>query len=330
MRVTRREGSFIKQFGGADGEIVCFKFYQAGVAQGCPGACSYCFLQTSPAFVFRKDYDLMGTLYENLRDIVPQVRAWLKRVTTPAGMIVGENQDGIGFEYPYKRLLGVTPLELLIPLFENENPHGHLLVVLSKFVGTRYAEAFGPQRHVAYSWSLSLPSVSEKYEKKVSPLPARVAKARRMKAAGYRVRFRLDALAPVPGWQGELEEVMGLVNDVGPEMLTVGALRATCVGALRNAAEANGRDASIFDYIETVDPSNFKHRTADDFHAAAFRRVRELVAPGITLGLCKEDLSMWQEAGVEWAGCHCLHGADDRVTVPRLHLLQRTRAEVLR
>jgi DNA repair photolyase len=323
MKTTTRKGSFIKQFDGAgENNIVCFRFWQAVIASGCPGECSYCFLQTSPAYVFNGEYDLMGTLFDNLRDIVPQTRAWLRARREPTGIVLGETQDGIAFEHPYKRHLGVTPLELLIPLFEGENPLGHTLVVLSKFVGTRYAEAFGPQRNVVYSWSLSLPSISERYERKVSPLMARVVKAHDLKREGYRVRFRLDALAPVEGWEEELRRVIDLVNEVGPEMLTIGALRATNPTALRRAAERNGRDASIFDHLATVDPSNFKHRTSEEFHTAAFMMIRERLAPGIALGLCKEDVSMWRSAGVGWQGCHCLHGAADAVTTPRLHLIE--------
>jgi len=65
-------------------------------------------------------YDLKGTLFSNIRRIVPEARAWLKQ-PQPAGLIIGENQDGLAFEKTYKRLLQVTPLELLIPLFQNEN-----------------------------------------------------------------------------------------------------------------------------------------------------------------------------------------------------------------
>jgi hypothetical protein len=148
-----------------------------------------------------------------------------------------------------------------------------------------------------------------------------------MKRDGYRVRFRLDALAPIPDWRDELRQIVGSINEVEPEMLTLGALRATNPTALRQAAERNGRNAGIFDYIKTVDPSAFKHRTDDDFHTEAFKTVKALLKPSIRLGLCKEDLSLWQKTGVEWQGCHCLHGAEDLITTPRLHLLERTKPE---
>ena len=325
MLVTRRSGPFIKQFSGAgDNRIICFKFWQAVIASGCPGECSYCFLQTQQPYRAGM-YDLKGTLFENLKDIVLEAKHWLQQ-PTPAGLIIGENQDGLAFEQPYKKLLGTTPLELLIPLFEKENPIGHTLIVLSKFTSTSQAETFGPSQNVVFSWSLSLPTISRKYEKKVASLEARLSKAAELKAKGYRIRFRLDALAPIDNWQQELAEVISRVNDIEPEMLTVGALRASQPTSLRRAAEKSGRDASIFDYIVSVDPSGFKYRTEDEFHVEAFRQVRNLLATNIALGLCKEDISMWKTADIQWQGCHCLSGKHDPTTSERLYLLRRINA----
>src|SRR5438270_2410723 len=197
MHTTNRAG-FIKQFvGPGENQIICFKFWQAVIASGCPGECAYCFLQTQ--YPYRSgQYDIKGTIFSNLEDIVPETRRWLQQQRTPAGLILGENQDGLAFEGAYKKELGVTPLELLIPLFNTDNPVGHLLIVLSKFTTTNYAEALGPSNNVVFSWSLSLPTISRDYEKKVASLEARLNKAKVMKKAGYRIRFRLDALAPIP------------------------------------------------------------------------------------------------------------------------------------
>jgi len=163
MKMARRAGTFIKQFvGPGDNSIICFKFWQAVVASGCPGECSYCFLQTQ--YPYRSgNYDIKGTLFENLEDIVPEAERWLRQ-ETPSGLIVGENQDGLAFEGLYKRQLGVTPLELLSPLFRDQNPVCHTLIILSKFTSTQYAEAFGPSPNIIFSWSLSLPTISNDYE----------------------------------------------------------------------------------------------------------------------------------------------------------------------
>lgn len=329
MFTAHRSGKFIKQFGGpGENNIICFKFSQAVVASGCPGECSYCFLQTQ--YPYRSGrYDIKGTLFDNLKEIVGEAEQWLKQ-PEPAGLIIGENQDGLAFEGPYKKEFGFTPLELLIPLFANpeSNPVGHKLIILSKFTSTQYAEAFGPSENVIFSWSLSLPTISRDYEKKVASLDARLSKAAEMRLLGYRIRFRLDALAPIPNWEAELREVMERINKIGPEMLTIGALRASNVGALRSSAEKNNRDSSIFHYIATIDPSNFKYRTEQDFHVSAFQQIKDSLNPGIALGLCKEDASMWQEIGAEWQGCHCLHGTADKIAQDRVQILNQPQRPV--
>ena len=319
MKVVDRASPFIRQFDGPGRNgIICFKFWQAVVASGCPGECAYCFLQTQRPYRNGR-YELKGTLFQNLDRLADEAERWIRR-ERPAGLIVGENQDGLAFERPYKKLLGITPLELLIPVFSDpaRNRAGSTLIVLSKFTTTEFAERFGSTPNTVFSWSLSLPSISERYERKVSPLALRLSKAKEMKQAGYRIRFRLDALAPVPNWEEELVATIAEVNDIKPEMLTIGALRASNQEALRGQATANGRDASIFDYIETKDPSGFKYRTDSGFHAAIFHRVKESLDPSISLGLCKEDRSLWGKIGLGWQGCHCLHGTHDDVAMERM------------
>ena len=316
MKVTQRVSGFLKQFGGpGDNCIVCFRFWQAVIASGCPGECAYCFLQTQTPYR-RGLYDLKGTLFENLRDMVPETEQWLRQ-SMPASLIMGENQDGLAFERPYKHLLGVTPLELLVPLFRDANPVGHTLIILSKFTTTEYAEVFGPCPHVVFSWSLSLPTISERFERKVAPLARRLDAARRLKEKGWRIRFRLDALAPIAGWQAEIEDIVGRINEIGPEMLTLGVVRATNGATLRRAAVANGRDGHIFDYLQEKDLSGFKYRVAPDFQVEAYQRVAELLSNETRLGLCKEDAEVWSAAKIQWRGCHCLNGSSEEVVRER-------------
>lgn len=316
MKITTRHSPFIKQFSGpGESEIICFKFWQAVVASGCPGECAYCFLQTQTPYRSGL-YDLKGTLFDNLKDLEREARQWLLD-NRSAGLIVGENQDGLAFERPYKRLLGITPLEILLPLFARNNPGSNTLVILSKFTSTEYAEAQGPNKHTVMSWSLSLPTIARKYEKSVSPLRERLKTARRLKDSGWRIRFRLDAMAPIPGWSEELNRMIEEINLLEPEMLTIGALRATSTATLRKAASRNNRDDSIFDFLSSKDPSGFKHRVNEGFHTEIFQQVHQTLSSRITLGLCKEDVSVWRSLGLPWNGCHCLHGPLDSVVVER-------------
>lgn len=317
MKILERKSPYIRQFLDiGKNNIICFRFWQAIIASGCPGECAYCFLQTQ--YPYRRGlYDLQGTIFKNLPDIVPEALLWLKQ-PCPAGLIIGENQDGLAFEKPYKKLLDITPLELLIPLFNKQNPTGHVLIILSKFVNTEYAEFFGPSSNIIFSWSLSLPSISRQFEKKVPSLEVRLNKAFSIKKDGYRIRFRLDALAPVQGWKKDLQDILLKINEIKPELLTIGALRATSPGALRKAAISNGRDGSIYDYIESKDLSGFKYRTKKEFHIQAFHLIKKILDPSIKLGLCKEDKTIWQAIDASWEGCNCLYGKYDKIAVEKM------------
>jgi spore photoproduct lyase len=139
-----------------------------------------------------------------------------------------------------------------------------------------------------------------------------------MKRAGWPIRFRLDPMIPYEDWRNGYAEAIGRINFLGPEMVTIGSLRATSGKSLRTAAKANGRNDSIFDYLtEEKDPSGFKYRLPFETQVELFRFAVKRLKGAITPALCKEDISLWNEIGLKFKGCHCLLGADDPVVFER-------------
>jgi hypothetical protein len=95
-------------------------------------------------------------------------------------------------------------------------------------------------------------------------------------------------------------------------MVTIGALRATSAKSLRKAAQRNGRDDSIFDYLtEDRDPSGFKYRIPFEEQKKMFKYVVERLTSTITPALCKEDQQLWNALGLPFRGCHCLIDSSD-------------------
>ena len=95
-------------------------------------------------------------------------------------------------------------------------------------------------------------------------------------------------------------------------MVTIGALRATSAKSLRKAAQRNGRDDSIFDYLtEDRDPSGFKYRIPFEEQKKMFKYVVERLTSNITPALCKEDQQLWNALGLPFHGCHCLIDSSD-------------------
>lgn len=316
MLTKERGSNFIRQFGGPgdDSQIVCFRFWQLVVAGGCPYRCAYCFLQTVPWFRFHPD-ELYGLVYTNVEDMLGEIREWLVD-PIPKMMIVGELQDGLVFDAAYKKATGKPLTHHVIPMFAAQRRHR--LIFLTKSTQIQYALQLPPNRQVVFSWSVNAEEVGAKWEHGTPPPSERFAAAERMKKAGWPIRFRLDPMVPFPGWQRGYAEAIKKINSVSPEMVTLGALRATSYTGLRNAARSNGRDESIFDYLtEEKDPSGFKYRVPFEAQVEMFRFAVDRLRSTIKPALCKEDKALWQALGIRFEGCHCLLGRSDAIVKAR-------------
>src|SRR5438132_168747 len=226
--VTHRN-HFIKQFTGPDegSGVVCFKFWQLVHASGCPFRCAYCFLQTTAFFRFNKAA-LMGLVYANWQEMVEEVKDWLA-APTPRMLIVGELQDGLAFDSAYAAVTGKALTHHLIQLFAAQNRHR--LVFLTKSTLIKHALKLEPTPQAVFSWSVNADYVGQRWEQG-APLPSsRFAAAAKMQEAGWPIRFRLDPMIPYndprENWREGYAETIDRINRLGPEMVTIGSLRAS-------------------------------------------------------------------------------------------------------
>lgn len=310
MKIGQRGSNFIRRFAGpgADSGIVCFRFWQLVPAGGCPYQCSYCFLQTTPWFRFNPEL-LYGLIYTNVDDMLAELRAWLAD-PVPKMLIVGELQDGLVFEHAFNKVTGHPLTHWIVPLFAQQSRHR--LIFLTKSTEIEYALKLDSTPQVVFSWSVNAEYVGRKWEHGTPPPTARFDAARTMKAAGWPVRFRLDPMVPYEGWEEGYGEAIERINEIRPEMVTLGALRATSARSLRAAAKANDRDDSIFDFLaEERDPSGFKYRVPFRQQVALFEFAHKRLSSSIVPALCKEDEALWRALGLPFRGCHCLLGSKD-------------------
>lgn len=302
LNTVTRKGCFVRQFEGAAKHpaIRCFKFWQLVAAVGCPFSCSYCFLQSTPSYVFGA-YPLSGAIFANWEDMVEDVKCWLDKPTQRM-LLVGELQDGMAFEQKYKSFAGLSLTEMLIPLFSAQDSHE--LNFLTKSTCIQFAKKLEPCSQVIFSWSVNADEVSRKWEKG-APSPARrLEAAKTMKALGWRIRLRLDPMIPIPNWRDSYARLISAINELQPEMVTVGTLRAS--KNLRSMAKHNERDYSVFDYLSEKDPAGFKWRLPLDTQLKMYGFVKRRLSKKIKLALCKEDSALWHQLDMSFGGCNCL------------------------
>jgi len=306
---TRRREVFIKQFEGpgADSGVVCFRYFEMAPVWGCPYRCAYCFLQTNPYVRFNREA-LAGLIYTNWPRMLNELEEWLT-ATTPRTLIVGELQDGLAFDNAYARVTGKPLTHHLIPLFASQQRHELIVLTKSTLISPALQLPATPQ--VIFSWSVNAEYVGRRWEQGASLPSRRFDAARKMKAAGWRVRFRLDPMLPyrdeVEDWQTGYAYAIEQINGVEPEMVTLGTLRATNKNALASAAKKNGRPTDLFAYLSEKDPSGFKYRLPRAQQLELYRFALErLNKQHIVPALCKEEASLWRELGLTFNGCHCL------------------------
>jgi spore photoproduct lyase len=280
--VARRAGGFVKEFPSGPGVTASgWRYFIPAI--GCPADCRYCFLQTyHPAgvpVVFADQGALLAEVAEKAREL-------------GGGYFYGgELCDNLILE----RQIGVLPR--LVELFRTM-PEA-TLELRTKSDEVEPLLAAGPAPNVTIAWTFSPREIAETCETGVPHLGQRIAAARKVQDAGFRIGIRLDPIVLDDGWQDAyrclLAQLSGALDPRMVESVHLGCMRYT--PALKAATVRRfGRGAPFAG--EFVQSSDGKFRYPRPARAAAYGGIAKMVrgwARGIPIRLVMETPEVIQD-----------------------------------
>jgi len=271
---------------------VCPNFYVLAHANGCgfQPKCSYCYLVSSFWYLDRPH------VFTNLRQLESEVRRWLRRDDLESYVLnTGNLSDSLTFEQ-------ARPLfARLIEIFRTESEakgRKHTLLLVTKG-GVAECRGLLDQPacgNVIVSFSVNHPEAARAYEAGAAATADRLAAARRLQGAGWRVRIRIDPM--IVGF--DYADLVREVRDLVPERVTLGTLRAE-PGLLHFMH--NG----LFRGLEKPEDEKSLARYPWAGRLALYGPAVRALVGVCPVGLCEETPEMWAALGLpaEAKSCNC-------------------------
>jgi spore photoproduct lyase len=281
-------------------DIVCPNFLELKWAYGCPFNCAYCYLQGTLRLLPTKKKPMIKDAKKVEHHLVGFLKAPLRE---PELLNAGELCDSLMFEGTIYSNYSIT--EWVLPLFGdpeiNRVGHKALLVTKSDKV-ERLLERADPKTTVV-SFSINTEEVFKAWEKGTAHPCSRIKAARELQSAGFEVRVRIDPIIPFPesSWKSEYRKLVDMIfSSLHPSRITLGTLR----GLRTTIREA--KDKSWTRFMES--PSKWGLKLRREVRYEIYKVMLDYLSReyGCTdVALCKEDVQMWQDLGLDWRDCEC-------------------------
>lgn len=297
-------GKRISRFAAIPMGLQCARFDVLHWARGCPGGCSYCFLNRTfrrlPAGKAWHQYDA--------HEVAMHLRAWLLRDPEdgePTVLNAGELCDSFG--------VSTAPgtLAVYARMFEDPecNPHGRTLLLVTKRASARdvglFMEAMAlegpahPPAHVVFSMTLNAQQFRDRYEVNTPTMVERLATLWAAQKLGMRIRVRID-----PVWhQYDYTWLCDRVRELKPEAVTLGSFRLYT------------QDASWFPrdrWLEvwgSLGGADVDGRMRPQLRLHAYMDISDMLR-GVPVALCKEPTGLvgvwWERTGRGPTRCNCM------------------------
>ncbi|GBD26219.1 Spore photoproduct lyase [bacterium HR30] len=283
--IQRHRGSFLHHCPAGTTGLVCCNYLVVHLGANCPFDCSYCFLQeylaNSPAL----------RLFANIEDALAEVAAVLRRHPQRRFRIgTGELIDSLALDHLTEHT------RTLVPFFAAQN--NAVLELKTKSASVDGLLALPASENVVVAWSVNAARVIEEEEPGTAPLAARIAAARRLQDAGYRVAFHFDPLIALEDWPKAYREVVDLLSaSIDPRRVawvSLGHLRLS--PGLKRAMRERGRGTRLL-AAEFVPGPDGKERVWRGLRLPMYRSILQWLEswdPDIPRYICMEPAGVWE------------------------------------
>ena len=283
MVIARRKTPFLMPCPAGSSKFACCGYLVLTLASNCPMDCSYCFLQEyladNPAF---QVYANFADSFDELDRLSTNARGRSFRVGT------GELADSLAFDS-----LTAISRDLINFFSTRENLTLELKTKTDEIENLLHVD---PRGRVLVSWTLSPDSVYRSSEHLTASPVARIAAARAVLDAGYRVAFHFDPLIAYPDAERDyLQLIDELLDSVPPKQISfvsMGGLRMT--PRLRGAARSRFPDDRML-CGEDVLASDGRFRAFTPLRLSLYRTLAERFKKAgaeIPAYLCMEPASV--------------------------------------
>ncbi len=283
LLLCRNRGRFLDACPGTQ-RYRCCGYMVLTPGAGCPLDCSYCVLQ---AYLNNP----LITLYANTQDMLSELEAatgvlngHIKRIGT------GEFMDSLALDH-----LTDFAKEML-PFFRSRP--GLILELKTKTVHIEPLLRLDHGRSYIISWSLNTDTVAAGEEHGAAKLAERIAAAKKVIEAGYRVGFHFDPMIYDEGWETGYRAVVELMAEHIPPQ----AVAWVSIGSLRFMPQLKGiacrrfPDTRIYTG-EFVPGMDGKMRYLQDIRLEMYRKMTRWfkdLMPGVFVYFCMENSRSWQ------------------------------------
>jgi len=307
---------------------LCTHYHAVHPAWFCCYDCAFCYLAGSPGVamsptvrLFTNHLDIlraMGAVLsgkEGTHHAAPREQGTtiaVRRATAPSDVpsearnpvsfYVGKVQDGLQLD----PIAGFS--RVLVP-FVLAQERAHLVFLTKSAAVDGVLQSVDPRAtagHVAVSWSINAPELSQRYEWGAPSFEQRLAAARRCAEAGLEVRLIFMPLLPVEGWREVYSAaVAAALGSVRPARITLGAICSyPCAMSHTKARLGDGAVVPALATSRHGRRLRFDLETRTEMYRHLTAEVRRL-APGVPVSLCLESETAWRQSGLDPADCRC-------------------------